>query len=65
MGDIQPAGDTVSERDILRQDCWTQALYAFGTAAIFERRAKILGRRLKSLAFLGIVMPLTGFELLR
>jgi mobilome CxxCx(11)CxxC protein len=34
-------------------------LYAFGTAAIFERRAQILGRRLKGLAFLGIAVPLT------
>jgi mobilome CxxCx(11)CxxC protein len=59
MGDTQISGDTVSERDILRQDCWTQALYAFGTAAIFERRAKILGRSLKGLAFMGIAVPLT------
>jgi mobilome CxxCx(11)CxxC protein len=59
MGDTQLPGVTLPERDILRQDCWTQALYAFGTAAIFERRAKILGRSLKGLAFLGIGVPLT------
>jgi mobilome CxxCx(11)CxxC protein len=59
MGDTQPSEVMVSKRDILRQDCWTQALYAFGTAAIFERRSKILGRRLKGLAFLGIAVPLT------
>ena len=40
MGNTQLPGVTVPERDILRQ-YGLEPLYAFGTAAIFERRAKI------------------------
>jgi mobilome CxxCx(11)CxxC protein len=58
VADVQPLGDGVSERDNLREDCWTQALYAFGTAAIFEQRSRILGRKLRVLDFLGIGVPL-------
>ncbi len=43
----------------LRQDCWNQALHAFGTAYIFERRAKKIGSKLKILTFLGIAVPLS------
>lgn len=51
----------IPERDSLggvREDCWTQALYAFGTAMIFKWRARRLGRRLRALTFIGIGVPL-------
>ena len=45
--------------DSLRRDCWDQAIYAFGTAWIFEQRAKRYRWRLRILDFLGIVVPVT------
>jgi mobilome CxxCx(11)CxxC protein len=47
-----------SEIDKLRSDCWDSALYAFGTASIFERRARRLGYGLKILTYVGFVVPL-------
>lgn len=40
-----------------RQDCADSALKCFGTAYIFERRARPIRTRLQWLAFLGIVGP--------
>ena len=48
-------GESVVER--IRKDCWDKALFAFGTAWIFEQRASKLKRRLSVLTFLGIVVP--------
>ena len=41
----------------LRQDCWDQALYAFGTAVLFQRRARSLRRSLRALTFIGVGVP--------
>ncbi len=43
--------------DRIRQDCWTQALYSYGTAWLFERKSRSLKRRLRILAFLGVAGP--------
>ncbi len=44
--------------DELRQKCWDQAVEAFGTARIFERRAGGLQTKLQILAYLGFCGPL-------
>ncbi len=41
----------------LRSSAWERALYATGTAHIFEVRARSLRRRLNRLAFAGLVLP--------
>jgi len=48
-----------SSDDALRTQCWDNALYAFGTAYIFEQRAATLRKRLRLLQFVGLVVPLT------
>jgi len=47
-----------NEFDKLREKCWNDAFYTFGTAWIFEKRASKLRRRLRILTFLGIAVPL-------
>ncbi len=49
---------TEEELASLRQDCWNNALYCWGTAVIFERRGRRLGRLLRILNFIGIGVPL-------
>jgi mobilome CxxCx(11)CxxC protein len=41
----------------VRQQCWDEALHCFGTAWIFERRARQLRSKLRLLAFLGLAVP--------
>lgn len=41
----------------LRSKCWDLAIHAFGTAWIFEKRARKLRWKLKILSFLGIAVP--------
>lgn len=43
--------------DEIRSDSWNQAAHAFGTAAIFQERARKLKSKLRALTFLGIVIP--------
>jgi mobilome CxxCx(11)CxxC protein len=43
--------------DEQRKDCWDQAIYAFGTAYIFERRLLAARRNLRVLNYLGILVP--------
>ena len=43
--------------DDLRQECWTRAIKAFGTATIFEQRAQAYSWRIRIPAFLGIAVP--------
>jgi len=43
--------------DLIRQECWDRALYAHGTARIFEDRARQTARYRRLLTFLGIVVP--------
>lgn len=45
--------------DVIRKDCWDQAIYAYGTAWIFEQRAKRSRLLLRLLDFLGIAVPVT------
>jgi mobilome CxxCx(11)CxxC protein len=51
--------------DLTREDCWVRALQAFGTAHIFELRARKYSRLLRWVAFVGLVVPLVvgGFAL--
>lgn len=41
------------------QDCWDEALHAFGTAYIYSKKSKVIGRYLKAVNFLGIIVPVT------
>lgn len=43
--------------DTKRRSCADQALHAYGTAYIFERRAATLRNKLRAVAFLGIAGP--------
>jgi mobilome CxxCx(11)CxxC protein len=40
-----------------REDAWNRALHATATALIFERRAKVLKRKLRFLSFAGLAVP--------
>lgn len=48
----------VNDIDALRQLCWTRALEAYGTAYIFERRARRLKLWLRLLTFIGFLPAL-------
>lgn len=48
----------LSSRDVLRQECWKNAIYAFGTSHIFQRRLRRIRKRLQWLTYSGIVLPL-------
>lgn len=50
----------MDDLDKMRQDCWNQAVYSWGTAWIFEQRSKRLRRRLRLINFLGIAVPTAG-----
>lgn len=41
----------------LRNRCARGEFYSYGTAKIFEKRAKDIGRRLKAITFLGLLSP--------
>ncbi|MEI2610110.1 MAG: mobilome CxxCx(11)CxxC protein [Candidatus Promineifilaceae bacterium] len=43
--------------ETIRKQCWDEALYAYGTAYIFEQRAQRFSKLLKRLTFLGLVVP--------
>ncbi|MEK0336651.1 MAG: hypothetical protein QQN41_04360 [Nitrosopumilus sp.] len=45
--------------DLMREDCWDNAVHCFGTAYIFEKRAEMLKKRLTRINFLGVVVPIT------
>lgn len=47
-----------NERTRIQLDCWNNAVYAFGTADIFDRRGRVLQRRLNWLGYIGLVGPL-------
>ena len=53
-------GNSSTSLDAIREQCRTNALYAFGTAYIFEQRAHYLRRRLRLITFLGIAVPAVG-----
>ncbi|MFY1658342.1 mobilome CxxCx(11)CxxC protein [Micromonospora sp. WMMD1274] len=54
----QPSSEgTASEWDALAKEAWNRALHTFGTAYIFEVRARLLRRRLKWLNFVALVVP--------
>lgn len=45
--------------DTILQDCWDDSLHSFGTAYIYSKRSQVIGRYLKAVNFLGIIVPLT------
>lgn len=53
--------DDTDERktDRIRQECWRRAVNAYGTAHIFEDRARSIRTRLRILEFSGLVVPLS------
>lgn len=42
----------------IRRDCWDQALYAFATAVMYDRRARRLRRKIRLLQYLAVGVPL-------
>ncbi|WP_412769001.1 mobilome CxxCx(11)CxxC protein [Micromonospora zamorensis] len=55
----QPSStEIVGELESLRVEIWNRALHAFGTAYIFEDRARRFKRRLKWLNFVALAVPL-------
>lgn len=42
----------------IRNKCWDEAVYCFGTASVFEKRSRAYKRRLQWLTFLGLAVPL-------
>lgn len=47
----------IDEYNNLRQDCWNDALHSFGTAYIYSKRSRKIGKLLKINNFLGIIVP--------
>lgn len=45
--------------DTILQDCWDDSLHSFGTAYIYSKRSKVVGSYLKTVNFLGIIVPMT------
>ena len=43
--------------DEIRGSCWDKAVHTYATGHIFEDRARSLGRKTRSLEFLGLVVP--------
>jgi mobilome CxxCx(11)CxxC protein len=43
--------------DSILQDCWDDSLHSFGTAYIYSKKSKIIGRYLKANNFMGIIIP--------
>ena len=52
-----PEEEESDEISKMRETCWNNALYAFGTGWILEQRTHALRFRLRLLTFLGIVVP--------
>lgn len=46
-------------RNRIRDLCWTNAVHAFGTSHIFQRRALQLRRQLIWLNYVGVAVPFT------
>ncbi len=44
--------------DQLRRECWEKRFYSFGTAKLFEQRARHLGLKRRIIIFLGFAMPI-------
>jgi len=65
MGERDEATSAEDQFDFTRSECWVRALQAFGTAHIFELRARKYSRLLRWVAFVGLVVPLVvgGFAL--
>lgn len=65
MGEQDAATSAEDKFDAVRSDCWVRALQAFGTAHVFELRASKVGRLLRLVAFVGLMVPVVvgGFAL--
>src|SRR6185436_13026554 len=50
-------GPAATPLDALRSDAWEKAQEAYGTAYIFERRARRLRNQLNILNFVGLAVP--------
>ena len=50
-------GELPNNVDDYRSYCWDAAVHTFATAKIFNRRARLLRKRVRRLTFLGIVVP--------
>ncbi len=48
-------GKQVSNADV--EDCWNEAFHSFGSAKVFEDRARVYKTRLNLLTYLGIAVP--------
>ncbi|HEV2371603.1 MAG TPA: mobilome CxxCx(11)CxxC protein [Streptosporangiaceae bacterium] len=57
------SGDAVRDADrqalALRSQCWNDALNAYATSYIFQRRARLLGRRIQWVTYVGFAVPMT------
>lgn len=47
----------MSDAHLIRTECWKQALYAYGTAYIFNSRSRRLRVGLRILRFFGLALP--------
>lgn len=45
--------------DPILQDCWDDSLHSFGTAYMYAKKSKVIGRYLKAVNFLGIIVPVS------
>lgn len=55
MDNEEPPAD---ETYTIKSQCWNGALDAFGTSYVFHRRARILGRRLNVVTYIGFLVPI-------
>lgn len=55
---MSPSLPPATNASLLRQDCWTNAVNAFGTGVLFERRAGGLRTKINVVTYLGIAVPL-------
>lgn len=52
------ATENQNNTDKILQDCWDDALHSFGTSYIYSIKGRKIGRLLKTVNFLGIIVPL-------
>lgn len=51
-------GEVRTRIDALRSQCWDDALHAYATSYIFQRRARSLTKRVRSITYIGFVVPM-------
>nr|WP_240947781.1 mobilome CxxCx(11)CxxC protein [Planosporangium mesophilum] len=50
--------NSASAEDSLRQECWTNAIHAYGTSYVFQQRQRRLKRAQLWITYSGIIIPL-------